>query len=69
MMPSELARRLGVPRTTIHHHIALLVDAGLVRVQVDDARWSTIELREGAVSEMAELAHSWVLGRRPDPPV
>jgi DNA-binding transcriptional ArsR family regulator len=66
MTASELARRLGVPRTTIHHHVGLLVNAGLARMQVDDARWGKIELREEGVAELAELAEAWLLGRSRD---
>jgi DNA-binding transcriptional ArsR family regulator len=61
--PPDRLVRLGVPRTTIHHHLGLLVNAGLVRMQVDDARWSTVELREEGVAELAELAHGWIVGR------
>jgi len=56
MMPSELARRLGIPRTSIHHHLQILTNAGLVRMPVDDARWSTVELRLEGLKELAKLA-------------
>lgn len=56
MMPSELARRLGIPRTSIHHHLQILTNAGLVRMPVDDARWSTVELRPEGLKELAQLA-------------
>lgn len=63
MVASELAKRLGVPRTTIHHHIALLVNSGLARMSVDDARTGNIELREEAIEELGELAQAWLFGR------
>jgi DNA-binding transcriptional ArsR family regulator len=56
MMPSELARRLGIPRTSIHHHLQILTNAGLVRTPVDDARWSTVELRPEGLMELSRLA-------------
>jgi DNA-binding transcriptional ArsR family regulator len=56
MTPTELARRLGIPRTTIHHHLQILTNAGLVRMPVDDARWSTVEVRPEGMAELARLA-------------
>ena len=60
---TELAKRLGVPRTTIHHHVSILINAGLVRMAVDDARTGNIQLRPEAVAELTELAQAWLLGR------
>jgi DNA-binding transcriptional ArsR family regulator len=57
---SELARRLGLPRTTIHHHLQILMQSGLVRVAVDDARWGNFELQPSAAEELGRLASSWV---------
>jgi DNA-binding transcriptional ArsR family regulator len=62
MSGSELARRLGVPRTSLQHHLGLLVSAGLVTLSVDDARWGKLELREEALGEIGRLFQSWVLG-------
>jgi DNA-binding transcriptional ArsR family regulator len=56
MSATELSRRLGVPRTTIHHHLSILVSAGLLRVSVDDARWGNFELRPEAAAELGRLA-------------
>ena len=58
---SELARRLGVPRTSLQHHLGLLVNAGLVRLATDDARWGQLELRPEALEELAALASGWIL--------
>ena len=63
MVATELAKRLGVPRTTIHHHVSILMNAGLVRMSVDDARTGSIQLRPEAVAELSELAQAWLLGR------
>jgi DNA-binding transcriptional ArsR family regulator len=70
MSGSELARRLGVPRTSLQHHLALLVSAGLVTLSVDDARWGKLELREEALGDVGRLFQGWVLSSdqsRPDP--
>ena len=58
---SELARRLGVPRTSLQHHLAILVNAGLARLATDDARWGRMELRPEAIAELAALASGWIL--------
>lgn len=60
MSATELARRLGVPRTSIHHHLNLLLSAGLARMAVDDARTGNIELRAAGVAELARLAEGWL---------
>ena len=57
---TELAQRVGVPRTTIHHHLQILMQSGLVRVAVDDARWGNFELQPGAAEELGRLASSWL---------
>jgi DNA-binding transcriptional ArsR family regulator len=59
---SELARRLGVPRTSLQHHLGLLVSSGLVTLSVDDARWGQLELREEAFGQIGRLLQAWVLG-------
>jgi DNA-binding transcriptional ArsR family regulator len=59
---SELATRLGIPRTSIHHHLQILMGSGLVRVAVDDARWGNFELQPGAAEELGRLASSWLKG-------
>ena len=58
---SELARRLGVPRTSLQHHLGILVNAGLVRLATDDARWGQLELRPEALDELSALASTWIL--------
>ncbi len=58
---SELARRLDVPRTSLQHHIAILVNSGLARVATDDARWGRLWLRPEAIAELSDLANGWIL--------
>jgi DNA-binding transcriptional ArsR family regulator len=53
---SELARRLGVPRTSLQHHLSVLVNAGLAAMAVDDARTGALELRRDRLLELARLA-------------
>ena len=67
---SELARRLDVPRTSLQHHISILVNAGIARVATDDARFGRLQLRPEAIEELAALAGSWILeeGAVPGPP-
>ena len=58
---SELARRLDVPRTSLQHHVTLLVNAGLARVATDDARFGRLQLRPEALEELSTLASGWIL--------
>jgi DNA-binding transcriptional ArsR family regulator len=68
MSGSELARRLGVPRTSLQHHLGILVTAGLARLATDDARWGQLELRPEALDELATLAGEWILAGDDLPP-
>ena len=63
MTVAELARRLGVPRTSLHHHVRVLLAAGVARLSVDDARWGNLELHPEAFGEVGRLAERWILGR------
>jgi DNA-binding transcriptional ArsR family regulator len=63
MTITELASRLGVPRTSLQHHVPLLIHAGLVSLSVDDARWGNLELRDEALGEVGRLTERYVLGR------
>jgi DNA-binding transcriptional ArsR family regulator len=58
---TELAERLGVPRTSLQHHIRILGFAGLVSLSVDDAQWGRLELREDALAQVSRLAERYVL--------
>lgn len=58
---SELARRLGVPRTSLQHHLGILLSAGLARLATDDAKWGQLVLRPEALAELSELASGWIL--------
>jgi len=51
----ELAERLGVPRTTLWHHILILKDAGLIRTTGSGPGQTALQLREEAVPDVGEL--------------
>jgi len=57
---SDLADRLGVPRTSLQYHVRLLTDAGLIALAVDDARWGRLMIRTEAIAELGALAEDWV---------
>jgi DNA-binding transcriptional ArsR family regulator len=57
---SDLADRLGVPRTSLQYHVRLLGDAGLIVLAVDDARWGRLMIRTEAIAELGALAADWV---------
>jgi DNA-binding transcriptional ArsR family regulator len=57
---SDLADRLGVPRTSLQYHVRLLADAGLVVLAADDARWGRLMIRTEAIRELGSLAEDWV---------
>jgi len=59
---TDLAERLGVPRTSLQHHVRILMYAGLVVLSVDDAQWGRLELREEALARVSRLAELYVLG-------
>ena len=69
MTVTDLAGRLGVPRTSLHHHVQILLDAGLLTLSVDDARWGHLELRPEALNDVSRMAEHFVLGRSGGGPV
>lgn len=57
---TELTERLGLAKSTVHHHIRTLRGAGLIRVIVgDDHRY---ELRTDAVPEAGRLLEGYLTG-------
>lgn len=59
---TDLAERLGVPRTSLQHHVRILMYAGLVVLSVDDAQWGRLELRGETLAQISPLAERYVLG-------
>ncbi len=61
---TELADRLGVPRTSLHYHLSLLRAAGLVEIALDDARYGRLRLRDEALDDLGRLLVAFVLDER-----
>lgn len=59
---TDLAERLGVPRTSLQHHVRILMYSGLVVLSVDDAQWGRLELRDETLAQIGALAERYVLG-------
>ncbi len=54
----ELADRFGLPKSTAHHHLAILRSAGLIRVSSDeDHRYS---VRRDVIPEMSSLLNAYL---------
>lgn len=56
----EIADEFGVAKTTMHHHLATLRTAGLVRAQADGKFYN---LRHEMLSEVSELLDSYLKGK------
>jgi DNA-binding transcriptional ArsR family regulator len=61
----EIAERLGVPRTSIFHHILILKDAGLVRSVPSDRNRTRFELRVDAIPDIGELLEQFLADAPP----
>ena len=51
----DLAAELGVPRTTLSHHIGVLRSAGLVTMGIDDGRWGRLRLRTDGIEQAPDI--------------
>jgi len=56
----ELTDEFGIAKSTMHHHLATLRTAGLVRARPDDKVYS---LRQGMLSEVSELLNKYLKGK------
>lgn len=56
----EMADEFGVAKTTMHHHLATLRTAGLVRVQSDDKLYS---IRLNMLSNVSEMLSKYLKGK------
>src|SRR6266566_1588208 len=56
----ELTDEFGIAKSTMHHHLATLRTAGLVRARPDDKVYS---LRQGMFSEVSELLNKYLKGK------
>ncbi len=52
---SDLAAEVGVPRTSLAHHIAILRAAGFITHTIDDGRWGRLALRPEAIARVEPL--------------
>jgi DNA-binding transcriptional ArsR family regulator len=59
---AEIAERLGVPRTSLWHHILILRSAGLVRATKGTGNQSTYALQEEVLPEVSELLEQFLAG-------
>ena len=59
----ELGEELGVPRSTLRHHMGILYLAGLVRpMQTGTSGFNAYQLREEAATDLAELVDKFLRG-------
>lgn len=59
---AEIAERLGVPRTSLWHHILILRSAGLVRATKGSGNQSTYALQEEVLPQVSELLEQFLAG-------
>lgn len=62
---AELVERLGVPRTTLWHHVLILRSAGLIQPTGSAPAQRTFGFREEALAELSELLDAFVAGQPP----
>ena len=59
----ELAERFGLPKSTAHHHLAILRSAGLIRVTSDEEHRYSV--RRDVLPEMSSLLDAYLGPTRP----
>jgi DNA-binding transcriptional ArsR family regulator len=60
MSLKELAERLGLPRSTLRHHVGVLRSAGLLRPMQSGTGFSSYQLREEAAIDLTELVENFL---------
>jgi len=58
----EMAERMGVPRTSLWHHILILRSAGLLRATKGAGNQTTYQLQEDALPQVSELLEGFLAG-------
>ncbi len=58
---ADLATELGVPRTSLAHHMTVLRAAGLITHTTDDGRWGKLTLRPDAVADVEPMFRAFVV--------
>lgn len=59
---AEIAERMGMPRTSLWHHILILRSAGLVRPTRGSGNQTTYQLQEEALPQVSELLEAFLSG-------
>jgi DNA-binding transcriptional ArsR family regulator len=58
--PPDLAARMGIPRTTLLHHLRILRLADLISVQVHDSAYHQYRVRDEHFGEVARLLEDYL---------
>jgi DNA-binding transcriptional ArsR family regulator len=58
--PPDLAQRMGIPRTTLLHHLNLLRRAGLIAVNVHDSAYHTYTVRDERLGDIGRLLEGYL---------
>jgi DNA-binding transcriptional ArsR family regulator len=58
--PPDLAQRMGIPRTTLLHHLNLLRRSGLIAVNVHDSAYHTYTVRDERLGDIGRLLESYL---------
>lgn len=56
----DLAIELGVPRTSLSHHLGVLRAAGLVSLTIEDGRWGRLRLQVDAADDLPSMLREYV---------
>lgn len=62
----DLATELGVPRSSLSHHISILRAAGFITHTIDDGRWGRLTLRPDAIASVEPLFRAFLGGAPTD---
>jgi DNA-binding transcriptional ArsR family regulator len=58
--PPDLADRMGIPRTTLLHHLRILRSAELIAVKVNDANYHQYHIRDEHFGEIERLLEDYL---------
>lgn len=58
--PPDLAERMGIPRTTLLHHLGVLRKADLIAVQVHDSAYHTYVVRDEHLGDVSRLLEQFL---------